>query len=96
MQNEDAVPVTINLKPEIEADLLSQAQGEGLSLDQFLSRKLEMIARISPSIAPPDPSNPANPDQWETGLDEWLDSFPQHPVLSEEALRRENWYSDRW
>jgi hypothetical protein len=85
------VSVTINLKPESEADLLSQAQGEGLSLDQFLSRKLETIARLSPPIAPPDPSNPANADQWETGLDESLDSFPQYPVLSEEALRRENW-----
>ena len=35
-------------------------------------------------------------DQWEKGLDEWLDSFPQRPVLSDDALKRENWYPDRW
>jgi hypothetical protein len=89
------MPVTINLSPEIEAGLLAKAQAEGLSLDQFLSRKLETLARIS-SIAPADLPNPATADQWETGLDAWLDSFPQHPLLSEEALQRENWYSDRW
>jgi hypothetical protein len=87
--------VTIHLKPEIEAGLVTQAQAEGLSLDQFLNRKLEILARISP-IVPSDPANPATIDQWETGLDAWLDSFPQHPLLSDEALRRENWYSDRW
>jgi hypothetical protein len=41
-----------------------------------------------------------NPDdaseQWEKEFDEWLDSFPRQPVLSEEAFSRENWYSDRW
>lgn len=35
-------------------------------------------------------------DQWEKGLDEWLDSFPQRTVLSDDALKRENWYPDRW
>jgi hypothetical protein len=39
---------------------------------------------------------PDGSDQWEKELDEWLDSFPQHPVLHEEALKRENWYPDRW
>ena len=40
--------------------------------------------------APPDGS-----DQWEKEVDEWLDSFPQHPVLDEVAFKRENWYPDR-
>ncbi len=37
----------------------------------------------------------AAPEQWDRELDEWLDSFPQQPVLSDEAMKRENWYPDR-
>jgi len=89
------VQVTINLNPETEAGLLAQAQAEGLSLDQFVNRKLETIARTSPSPVQVLPSHPVAADQWEAGLDDWLDSFPQHPLLSDEALKRENWYPDQ-
>ncbi len=91
---EDAVAITLDLKPEVEAGLMVQAQAAGLSLAQFLSRELEAIVPAAPAqlpIALPDES-----DQWEKELDEWLDSFPQHPVLHEDALKRENWYPDRW
>ena len=87
-----AVTVTLNLKPEIEAGLLAQAQAAGLPLDEFLARLLEALtgaASLPPLRAPAG-------KQWEKELDEWLDSFPQHPVLSDEALKRENWYPDRW
>lgn len=91
---EDAVAITLDLKPEVEAELMAQAQAAGLSLAQFLSRELEAIAPAAPAPVPatlPDAS-----DQWEKEFDEWLDSFPQHPVLHEEAFKRENWYPDRW
>ncbi len=61
---------------------------------QFLSRELEAIAPVMPAESPETPAD--RPDQWERELDEWLDSFPQHPLLSDEALKRENWYPDRW
>ena len=85
--------ITLDLKPEVEAELKAQAQAAGLSLAQFLSRELEAIAPVVPAQS----SETADgSDQWEKELDEWLDSFPQHPVLSDEALKRENWYPDRW
>ena len=85
--------ITLNLTAEAEAGLLAQAQAAGLSLDEFLTRQLEVLTRTAfPSLAPA----PAGTEQWEGELDEWLDSFPQHPVLSDEALKRENWYPDRW
>jgi hypothetical protein len=91
------VTVTLNLKPEVEAGLLAQAQAAGLPLDQFLSRYLEMLTRAtSTSPAPLRAPSPGEGDQWEKELDAWLDSFPQHPILSDEALQRENWYPDRW
>ncbi len=87
--------VTLNLKPEVEAGLLAQAQAAGLPLDQFLSRQLEALTQAA-SASPAQPRTPAGADQWDKDLDEWFDSFPQHPVLSDEALKRENWYPDRW
>ena len=86
--------ITLDLKPEVEAGLNAQAQAAGLSLAQFLSRELEAIAPGAPAQSPETPAYGS--DQWERELDEWLDSFPQHPVLSDEALKRENWYPDRW
>ena len=85
--------VTLNLKPEVEAGLLAQAQAAGLSLDQFLSRQLETLTLATGNA---QPRASCGEDQWETELDAWLDSFPQHPILSDEALNRENWYPDRW
>ena len=84
--------VTLNLNPEIEAGLLAQAQAAGLPLDEFLARQLEALT----GAASPSPLRAPAGEQWEKELDEWLDSFPQHPVLFDEALKRENWYPDRW
>jgi len=86
--------VTLDLKPEVEAELTAQAQAAGLSLAQFLSRELEAIVPAAPAQSPA--TVPDGSDQWEKELDEWLDSFPHHPVLHEEAFERENWYTDRW
>jgi len=88
------VAITLNLKPEVEAELLARAQAAGLSLAQFLSRELEAIAPATHAQLPAPLTG--GPDQWEKDLDEWLDSFPQHPVLQEDDLKRENWYPDRW
>jgi len=87
----DVVTITLDLKPEVEAGLMAQARAAGLSLAQFLSRELEAIAPPAPAVTLPEGA-----DQWEGELDKWLDSFPQHPVLQEEARKRENWYPDRW
>ncbi|MGA7411510.1 MAG: hypothetical protein WBW33_13595 [Bryobacteraceae bacterium] len=86
--------ITLELKPEVEAKLMAQAQAAGLSLAQFLSRELEAIAPAAPAQVPA--TLPDGSDQWEKELDEWLDSFPQHPALHEEGFKRENWYPDRW
>ena len=86
--------ITLDLKPEVEARLTAQAQAAGLSLAQFLSRELEAIAPAAPPQLPA--TLPDGSDQWDKELDEWLDSFPQHPTLHEEAFKRENWYPDRW
>jgi hypothetical protein len=68
------VAIILDLKPEVEAELMAQAQAAGLSLAQFLSRELEAIAPAAPAHLPA--TLPDGSDQWEKELDEWLDSFP--------------------
>lgn len=91
---EGPVTITLELKPEVEAALKAQAESAGLSLAQVLTRELEAIAPIVPAQSPE--MRAGGIDQWEKELDEWLDSFPKSPVLTDEALSRENWYTDRW
>ena len=86
--------ITLDLKPEVEAGLLARAQAAGLSLAEFLSRELEAIAPAAPDGLPA--LLPGGSGHWEKELDEWLDSFPQRPVLHEAAFKREDWYPDRW
>lgn len=86
--------IILDLRPEVEAELTAQAQAAGLSLAQFVSRELEAIAPAAAAQSPASFSGGSDP--WEKELDAWLDSFPQHPVLNDEALKRENWYPDRW
>jgi hypothetical protein len=46
------VAITLDLKPEVEAELMAQAQAAGLSLAQFVSRELEAIAPAAPAQVP--------------------------------------------
>lgn len=84
--------VTLHLSPEMAAGLVAKAQAEGLSVDQFLTRKLQTL--VAQEISPRAETAETGP--WERTLDEWLKSFPPHSGLSEDALKRENWYADRW
>ena len=88
--------VTLNIAPEVEADLLAEARSAGLPLDQFISRHLESLAQTGTPRDRTRGDEIVKSDHWGKEFDEWLDSFPQSPVLSEEALKRENWYQDRW
>jgi hypothetical protein len=88
--------ITLNLAPAGETGLLADAQAAGLTLEEFLSRQLEALARHSEPVVAERTKRPIGSEQWEREFDEWLDSFPQGPVLSEDALNRENWYPDRW
>jgi len=55
---------------------VAQAQAEGVSLDQFVSRKLQTL--VGESAVTSDCMQAGElTQQWESSLDEWLDSFPQ-------------------
>jgi hypothetical protein len=59
------VTVTLNLKPEIEAGLLAQAQATGMSLEDYLQELVERELSSEPSEAVPAEESGM---VWENGL----------------------------
>jgi hypothetical protein len=89
-----AVTIPVSLTPEEQASLVAQAEAEGVSVDVLLRRAVLQIIAASPDVTPQQ----LTADQWEKEFDEWLDSLPDMPTLSDEAISRENIYTreDEW
>jgi hypothetical protein len=88
------VTIPVPITTEERATLLAQAKAQGVSIDVLLRRAvLQMIA-----AAPDVDSQELSLDQWEKEFDEWLDSLPTMPTLSDNAISRENIYTreDEW
>ena len=89
-----AVTVPAPLTSEEQAALVAQAKAQGVSVDSLLRRAVLRIISTAPQI------NPAqfSAEQWEKEFGEWLDSLPNLPALSDEAISRENIYTreDEW
>ena len=79
--------VKLQLKPEVEAGLLAQAQERGLSLEAYLEQVLQERSRtLTPASI--DPAGRAR--LFET----WAHSHPLTPPLPDEAVQRENLVRD--
>ena len=88
--------VTINLAPEVEAEASSQAQIEGMKLEEYLPRLIQRAL-------------PHNTMLLRQGSHGWLDLLGQAPpvalidpatgqpppIIARDDLRRENLYEDR-
>ena len=82
--------LTFDLPPEREAALKAQAQSCGLTVEQWLLQLAEQ------SLSMPLDMGQSTSDTWEDEFDEWMNSFPDTPLLSDEAISRINLYPDRW
>jgi hypothetical protein len=83
--------VTLDLPPEKEAALKAQAQARGLSIEQWM---LEVVDQHVPPISIAHLQK-TNPQEWARHFDAWVDSHKSNtPVLSDEAMSRENIYPD--
>jgi hypothetical protein len=80
--------VKLELSPEVEAGLLMQAQARGISLQAFLLQIAQEQSRVATT-------EDLSGEQWEQQLDALFAELPDVPVLSDGALKRESWYSDR-
>lgn len=77
--------ITLELKPEVEANLVAQARVKGVSLARYIQGLIEQLSE--PFVAQTTP-----PQDREAAFEEWADSFNVPNGVSEEAFHRENWY----
>ena len=85
--------VKIPLTPEEETKLQAQAKVAGVSVDTLLRRAVLQI------IGTPEAgTRRLSAEEWEKEFEDWLDGLPPMPMLSDEAISRENIYTreDEW
>jgi hypothetical protein len=80
--------VTIEVPPDIEADLVAQAEAQGLNLRQYVERVLreQIPAREGSALSPAERA------------EAWRQSsrgLPHTPPLSDESISRESIYRHR-
>lgn len=81
--------MSLNLNPDIEARLIALARSSGVSVEDFLLHVVEEKTGHSKTQR-------LSPEKWAAEFDAWADSFPEVPLIPDEALSRENLYPDRW
>ena len=81
--------VTVNLSPDVEKDLTALAQERGLSLGEYLQK---IAAREAAGHRAKDGTG----EEKAKAFLEWADSFPDTPMLYDEAISRASMYPDRW
>ena len=84
--------MTLNLTPEIEAQLTDLAHSQGLTVEGFLTR----VVKSEHETLRPQQARRLAPEEWSAQFEEWADSFPEAPPIPDAALSRENLYPDRW
>ncbi len=81
--------ITLELRPEAEANLAARARATGLSLEGFIESVLEREAAASGTNGSPSLTGGEKAKAFRT----WASSFPADlPVLSLEDVSRENVY----
>ena len=77
--------VTLNLKPEVEAGLVAQAQFSGMTVEEYLLSVVEGV------VLPAAPST-LSPEQRAAAFEAWSASHRATPLLSDDAVSREAMY----
>jgi hypothetical protein len=80
--------IEIELKPEMEAELKTRAQKNGLPVSQYVQRLLEQHVPVQPVESAMSPQERAK------GFQDWAESFPyrRSTPLSDYAISRESFY----
>ena len=84
----------LNLSPETEAALNAQAEAMGMSVEDYAHEALrQMLVTGQPASL----QDLLSPEEWVREFRAWAQSHDRStPLLSTEALRRENSVSDRF
>lgn len=81
--------MSLNPGPDLEERLQRLAAAEGVSLEVFLLHLVEERAGGASRSR-------LSAEEWSRQFEEWADSFPNAPLIPDEALSRESLYPDRW
>lgn len=87
--------MTVIIPPELEAQVKQQASREGMSLENWLQQilKRELETSEVPALSLQDQ---LNPEEWVQRFQAWAENHdPTTPLLSDQAISRENIYPDR-
>src|SRR5438067_10385083 len=93
--------MTVTLKPDLEEELTALAKAEGLTTEDFVNRELEKFISTEKRMTEQNGSIEneksfyQTPEEWVRALDDFIKNFPQHTVLSDEAISRESIYRER-
>lgn len=85
--------VTLELKPEIEERVKQKAAEKGLTVEAFLETVID--ADVNQQQGERSFQETATAEEWEKALKNWISNFPEHPILSDEAISREGIYRER-
>jgi hypothetical protein len=84
--------VTLLLKPETEERIKRKAAEKGLTVEAFIETVIDAdVNRGRDKLF----QETATAEEWEKELKNWISNFPEHPVLSDEAISRESIYRER-
>lgn len=81
------MPVKLNLKPEVEAGLIAQAQATGMTLEEYLLSMLEGVALSATQKS-------LSPEERAASFETWSAGHRPTPDLSDYAVSREAMYED--
>ena len=77
--------IILKLEPDVEAGLVALASAKGLSLDLYVRSVLEQLAA-------PTNGTEMTPEQKAAAFEQLIESLPETPVLSDEAMSRDAIY----
>jgi hypothetical protein len=80
--------ITLDIKPEVQAELARQAAAQGSELESYAARLLEEAVHV------PAAANKLNQDRLENTLREMGQFSHKIPSLPDEAFTRESLYQD--
>lgn len=88
--------ITLHLKPEIEARLISQSTAQGVSIKQLLEQMIEGFV-IAPNQIEELVDESLTDEAWRATLNRFgkSPSLAKVPPLSDAAISRESIYSER-
>ena len=77
--------LSLQLEPDVEAGLFALARAKGLPLDLYVRSLLKQFAASTSNAE-------TTPEQRASAFEQWIESLPEMPVLSDEAMSRDAIY----